>query len=177
MSTTLEQLKTVIAELTLEEKTELANFLADSIDQGEARMGMLKLPGITSLPDEPTRYEAEEPMASRRTSFSQSCVRNTSEACPFPQCRGGGAVRCNFVLRITTSRAWSFLSDRSPARCRSDPATSGSLGSLQGHSLSEVLAGWFSVQRLLFELEDLIWIGALAHQKRKPGYWLHRQPP
>ena len=58
MSTTLEQLKNVIADLTLEERTELANFLADSIDQGGARMGMLKLPGITSLPAEPTRYEA-----------------------------------------------------------------------------------------------------------------------
>jgi putative addiction module component (TIGR02574 family) len=39
ISTTLEQLKTVIAELTLEEKTELANFLADSIDQGEGADG------------------------------------------------------------------------------------------------------------------------------------------
>jgi toxin ParE1/3/4 len=25
------------------------------------------------------------------------------------------------------------------------------------------------------ELEDVIWIAALAHQKRKPGYWLHRE--
>src|SRR5947209_3816576 len=112
-------------------------------------MGMLKLPGITSLPAEPTRYEAEQPRASPPRLFSQSCVRNTSEARSFPQCRGGGAVRCNFVLRITTSRAWSVLSDRSPARCGSDPATSGSLGSLQGHRLSEVLTGWFSVQHLL----------------------------
>jgi putative addiction module component (TIGR02574 family) len=39
MSATLEQLKTVIAELTLEEKAELANFLADSIDQGEGADG------------------------------------------------------------------------------------------------------------------------------------------
>ena len=37
MSAVLEQLKTVIAELTLEEKAELANFLADSIDQGRTR--------------------------------------------------------------------------------------------------------------------------------------------
>jgi toxin ParE1/3/4 len=27
------------------------------------------------------------------------------------------------------------------------------------------------------ELEDVIWIAALAHQKRKPGYWLHRENP
>ncbi len=39
MSTTLEQLKTVIAELTPEEKAELANFLADSIDQGGSADG------------------------------------------------------------------------------------------------------------------------------------------
>ncbi len=25
------------------------------------------------------------------------------------------------------------------------------------------------------ELEDVIWIAAIAHQKRKPGYWLHRE--
>src|SRR4051812_43335788 len=25
------------------------------------------------------------------------------------------------------------------------------------------------------ELEDVIWIAALAHRKRKPGYWLHRE--
>ncbi len=24
------------------------------------------------------------------------------------------------------------------------------------------------------ELEEVIWIAAIAHQKRKPGYWLHR---
>jgi hypothetical protein len=39
MSTTLEQLQTVVAALTLEEKTELANFLADSINQGEGADG------------------------------------------------------------------------------------------------------------------------------------------
>jgi hypothetical protein len=26
------------------------------------------------------------------------------------------------------------------------------------------------------ELEAVTWIAAVAHQKRKPGYWLHRQP-
>lgn len=26
------------------------------------------------------------------------------------------------------------------------------------------------------ELPDRIWIGAVAHQRRRPGYWSHRQP-
>lgn len=26
------------------------------------------------------------------------------------------------------------------------------------------------------ELQDRIWIAAVAHQRRRPGYWSHRQP-
>jgi plasmid stabilization system protein ParE len=26
------------------------------------------------------------------------------------------------------------------------------------------------------ELEDRIWIAAVAHQRRRPNYWAHRQP-
>jgi hypothetical protein len=26
------------------------------------------------------------------------------------------------------------------------------------------------------KLEDVNWFAALAHQKRNPGYWMHRQP-
>lgn len=26
------------------------------------------------------------------------------------------------------------------------------------------------------ELEESIWIAAVAHQKRRPGYWAHRSP-
>ncbi|MCX7013545.1 MAG: type II toxin-antitoxin system RelE/ParE family toxin [Candidatus Sumerlaeota bacterium] len=26
------------------------------------------------------------------------------------------------------------------------------------------------------ELGDLIWIAAVAHQRRRPGYWAHRRP-
>jgi toxin ParE1/3/4 len=32
----------------------------------------------------------------------------------------------------------------------------------------------FPFDILYLELEDSIWIAALAHQKRKPGYWPHR---
>jgi toxin ParE1/3/4 len=34
----------------------------------------------------------------------------------------------------------------------------------------------FPFSLFYLELEDVIWIAALAHQKRNPGYWLHRQP-
>lgn len=26
------------------------------------------------------------------------------------------------------------------------------------------------------ELQDRIWVAAVAHQRRRPGYWSHRQP-
>ncbi len=26
------------------------------------------------------------------------------------------------------------------------------------------------------ELDDLIWVAAIAHQRRRPGYWAHRLP-
>ena len=34
---------------------------------------------------------------------------------------------------------------------------------------------WYTVYYR--ELDDMIWIAAVAHQKRRPGYWMGRQPP
>jgi toxin ParE1/3/4 len=34
----------------------------------------------------------------------------------------------------------------------------------------------FPYTLFFLELEDRIWIAAVAHQRRRPGYWLHRQP-
>lgn len=34
----------------------------------------------------------------------------------------------------------------------------------------------FSFNVLYRELEDRIWIAAVAHQKRRPGYWSRREP-
>jgi toxin ParE1/3/4 len=44
-------------------------------------------------------------------------------------------------------------------------------------SYRKCLLDGFPFSVFYLELEDLVWIGALARQKRKPGYWLHRQPP
>ena len=34
----------------------------------------------------------------------------------------------------------------------------------------------FPYSIFFLELDDCIWIAAVAHQKRKPGYWAARQP-
>jgi toxin ParE1/3/4 len=34
----------------------------------------------------------------------------------------------------------------------------------------------FSYNILFLELNDHIWIAAVAHQRRQPGYWAHRKP-
>jgi toxin ParE1/3/4 len=30
---------------------------------------------------------------------------------------------------------------------------------------------------IFLELDDQVWIAAVAHHKRRPGYWLNRKPP
>ena len=34
----------------------------------------------------------------------------------------------------------------------------------------------FPYTLFFLELPDRIWIAAVAHQRRRPGYWSHRQP-
>src|SRR4051812_14822615 len=34
----------------------------------------------------------------------------------------------------------------------------------------------FPYNLFYLELDDRIWIAAVAHQRRQPGYWAHRQP-
>lgn len=36
--------------------------------------------------------------------------------------------------------------------------------------------GRFPFTIFFLELDDRIWIAAVAHQRRRPGYWAHRQP-
>lgn len=48
---------------------------------------------------------------------------------------------------------------------------------LHGSSgLRKCLLGRFPYTIFFLELDDRIWIAAVAHQKRRPGYWSHRQP-
>jgi len=34
----------------------------------------------------------------------------------------------------------------------------------------------FSYTIFYLDLEDRVWVAAVAHQKRRPGYWARRQP-
>lgn len=34
----------------------------------------------------------------------------------------------------------------------------------------------FPYTLFFLDLDDRIWIAAVAHQRRKPGFWMHRQP-
>src|SRR6516162_7231801 len=39
------------------------------------------------------------------------------------------------------------------------------------------LLKWFPYAVYYLELDHCIWIAAVAHHKRKPGYWSRRRPP
>jgi toxin ParE1/3/4 len=43
-------------------------------------------------------------------------------------------------------------------------------------SLRKCVLQRFPYTIFFLELDDRIWIAAVAHQRRKPGYWSHRQP-
>ena len=48
---------------------------------------------------------------------------------------------------------------------------------LHGSSgLRKCLLRRFPYTIYFLELADRIWIAAVAHQRRRPGYWSHRQP-
>jgi toxin ParE1/3/4 len=42
--------------------------------------------------------------------------------------------------------------------------------------LRKLVVRRFPYKLFYLELEETIWIAAVAHQKRKPGYWAHRSP-
>lgn len=42
--------------------------------------------------------------------------------------------------------------------------------------LRKCLLRRFPYTIFFLELQDRIWIAAVAHQRRRPGYWSHRQP-
>jgi toxin ParE1/3/4 len=46
----------------------------------------------------------------------------------------------------------------------------------RGTGLRRCLLDRFPYSLFYLDLEDEIWVAAVAHQKRKPGYWAHRQP-
>ena len=42
--------------------------------------------------------------------------------------------------------------------------------------LRHALLRTFPYAVIFFELDDRLWITAVAHHSRRPGYWLHRHP-
>ena len=46
----------------------------------------------------------------------------------------------------------------------------------KGSALRKCPVARFSFNVLYREFEDRIWIAAIAHQKRRPGYWSRRTP-
>jgi toxin ParE1/3/4 len=42
--------------------------------------------------------------------------------------------------------------------------------------LRKCLLARFPYTIFFLELDDRIWVAAVAHQRRRPGYWAHRQP-
>jgi toxin ParE1/3/4 len=46
----------------------------------------------------------------------------------------------------------------------------------QPSGLRKCVLPTFPFTIFFLELDDRIWIAAVAHQRRRPGYWSHRQP-
>ena len=86
MSTDVETLKTVSAELTVEERSELAHFLVDSIDPAGGTD--VEDRGIVNWPDEPTRLISEEPATNQPRRYSGGAVRNYTEGLAFHNAKG-----------------------------------------------------------------------------------------
>jgi hypothetical protein len=46
----------------------------------------------------------------------------------------------------------------------------------EGDSVRQYIVKRFPYSILYAELEEYIWVAAIAHHKRKPGYWARRRP-